>query len=476
MWDGFNNPDAAYDEGSGSGSYIMFDDNVIRTAQVTDSEGSKIDHYAIEWIEIHQDNSVHAILSERKQVCHFPISTIATGFRTIGSPVAASLAQSCSPQKKVECGTCKYSEVWCLFRINYIQPRFRKLKRFGGLNWEAMKYISSLSITGSGANGPIGAGISFYNGPYFRPLTPNVAGAYNESALDSGNGMDVFGPIISNSIQIDNLKRSGQYDIKDTIAERIALLPRSAPGGSDDPCCSASDLEFTKGNCPKEPTNDWWIIPDCNCDRSGGDPGYGAGGPFGTELECNRSTPCGSSFRCVNGECSETYSGFYPTIEDCIVNCPYPRVTPGTTSSPPPTTPETTPATTPGTTPSTCETTITVYGNNSGWTDTGVDIPDGASVTITATGTVTWNQEGSTATPDGIGSGCLNHTGCSPMASECHVKLIGSIDDQPATCGSCFAVGSSYSGSQGPGRLYLRCNDRCVGDNGGSFSVTITTC
>jgi len=336
FWDGFNNPDIAYDAGSGTGSYIMFDDNVIRTAQVTDSEGSKIDHYAIEWIEIHQDDSVHAILSERKQICHFPISTIITGFRTIGSPLAASVAQSCSPQKKVECGTCKYNESWCLFRINYKQPKFRKLKRFGGLNWEAMKYISGLSITGSGANGPIGAGISFYNGPYFRPLTPDITGAYNESALDSGNGMDVFGQIISNSIQIDNLKRAGQYDIKDTISARIALLPHPNTGGSSDPCCSATDLEFTKGNCPKDPTNDWWIVPDCNCDRFTEDPGYGAGGPFGTELECYRNTTCGSSFRCVDGECSETYYGYYPTIEDCVVNCPFPRVTPTATSSPPP--------------------------------------------------------------------------------------------------------------------------------------------
>jgi hypothetical protein len=338
FWDGFNNPDIAYDAGSGTGSYIMFDDNMIRTAQVTDSEGSKIDHYAIEWIEIHQDDSVHVILSERKQICHFPISTIITGFRTIGSPLAASVAQSCSPQKKVECGTCKYNESWCLFRINYKQPKFRKLKRFGGLNWEAMKYISGLSITGSGANGPIGAGISFYNGPYFRPLTPDITGAYNESALDSGNGMDVFGQIISNSIQIDNLKRAGQYDIKDTISARIALLPHPNTGGSSDPCCSATDLEFTKGNCPKDPTNDWWIVPDCNCDRFTEDPGYGAGGPFGTELECYRNTTCGSSFRCVDGECSETYYGYYPTIEDCVVNCPFPRVTP-TATAPPPTSP-----------------------------------------------------------------------------------------------------------------------------------------
>jgi hypothetical protein len=341
FWDGFNNPDIAYDAGSGTGSYIMFDDNVIRTAQVTDSEGSKIDHYAIEWIEIHQDDSVHAILSERKQICHFPISTIITGFRTIGSPLAASVAQSCSPQKKVECGTCKYNESWCLFRINYKQPKFRKLKRFGGLNWEAMKYISGLSITGSGANGPIGAGISFYNGPYFRPLTPDITGAYNESALDSGNGMDVFGQIISNSIQIDNLKRAGQYDIKNTISARIALLPQPNTGGSSDPCCSATDLEFTKGNCPKDPTNDWWIVPDCNCDRFTEDPGYGAGGPFGTELECYRNTTCGSSFRCVDGECSETYYGYYPTIEDCVVNCPFPRPTPPPPTSPPPTSPPT---------------------------------------------------------------------------------------------------------------------------------------
>jgi hypothetical protein len=338
MWDGFNNPDTAYSD-TGEGSYIMFDDNIQITSQVTPAEGEKIDHYAIEWIEIHQDNSVHAILSERKQICHYPGTNIASSFITIGSPKAAYAATNCKDNVRANCGDCSYSATWCLYRINYIQPLFKTLKYFGGLNWEAMKYIASLTISKNGANGPIGANTSFYNGPHYRPSSASVAGAYNTGSLDSGNGMNVFSGIIENSFILEEYKKSGEFDSKNTVIDRLNLVAAPYNGGSSDPCCNARDFEFVNGNCPKEPTNDWWIVPDCNCDRFSSDPGYGAGGPFGTEVECYRNTTCGSSFRCLDGKCQETYYGYYPTAVDCIINCPLPRVTPPpptATSSPPP--------------------------------------------------------------------------------------------------------------------------------------------
>ncbi len=342
FWDGFVNANIGYDANTLEGAYIMFDDNLQIKSQVTPAEGEKIDHYAIEWIEIHQDDSVHAILSERKQICHYPGTNVASSFITIGKPKAAYAATKCNENSgnAIICGDCKSTTVWCLYRINYIQPLFKTLKYFGGLNWEAMKYIAGLTISKNGANGPIGANTSFYNGPHYRPSSASVAGAYNTGSLDSGNGMNVFSGIIANSFILEEYKNSGEFDIKNTIIDRMNLVAEPYNGGSSDPCCNAKDFEFMNGNCPKEPTNDWWIVPDCNCDRFPEDPGYGAGGPFGTEVECYRNTTCGSSFRCLDGKCQETYYGYYPTIVDCIVNCPFPRVTPSP-SSPPPTSPPT---------------------------------------------------------------------------------------------------------------------------------------
>jgi hypothetical protein len=334
FWDGFENLDTAYGD-TGEGSYIMFDDNIQITSQVTPAEGSKIDHYAIEWIEVHQDDSVHAILSERKQICHYPGTNIASSFITIGSPKAAYAATDCKDNVRANCGDCSYSATWCLYRINYIQPLFKTLKYFGGIDWESMKYIAGLTISKNGANGPIGANTSFYNGPHYRPSSASIEGAYNISALDSGNGMNVFSAILANSFILEEYKKSGEFDGKNTVIDRLNLVAAPYNGGSSDPCCNARDFEFVNGNCPKDPTNDWWIVPDCNCDRFSSDPGYGAGGPFGTEVECYRNTTCGSSFRCVDGKCQETYYGYYPTVVDCIVNCPTPRTTPPPPTSPP---------------------------------------------------------------------------------------------------------------------------------------------
>jgi len=119
---------------------------------------------------------------------------------------------------------------------------------------------------------------------------------------------------------------------------------------------------------------------------------------------------------------------------------------------------------------STASFTVNVAAN--AWVDTGVTLAAGASVAITATGTVEWAGDGSAATPNGVPAdscGCCD--GGSVTSSFCHMALIGRI----GTSGTPFLVGSSYSGSPGAGLLYLRQNDTVVGDNSGSFTGTITT-
>jgi hypothetical protein len=341
-WDGFDvTSNKLADVMTLGGAYIMFDDNLILTSQVSD--GAKVDHYAIEWIEIHQDDSVHAIISERSQICQYPGSNIASNFFIIGNPIGAvnqanckSVTQNC----KDESGNgCSYTANWCTYRISYLPNRFSKFKYFGGLSWESMKYIASLSISTSGTNGPMGMNVSYYNGPHFRipgNSFTGISGAYATSALDSGNGFNVFSRIVENSIILENFRKTGQMDMAAVITARIALLVPPAGGGSSDPCCQASDWEIMNGNCPKDSTNDWWVVPECNCERFIEDPGYGAGGPFRTELECYRNTSCGSSFRCVDGACQETYFGYYSSMVDCLLNCPVPQPTPTATSSPQP--------------------------------------------------------------------------------------------------------------------------------------------
>jgi len=131
---------------------------------------------------------------------------------------------------------------------------------------------------------------------------------------------------------------------------------------------------------------------------------------------------------------------------------------------------------TPTPTPTPCVKEFSVNVTNDSWQDTGVDITADNSLIITATGNVAWNTSGGMATPDGItdASSCFGYPGfpgCSPMPSECHMKLIGRIGSD----GLPFAVGSSYTGSPGQGRLYLRQNDSCPSDNTGFYTTRIQT-
>jgi hypothetical protein len=131
--------------------------------------------------------------------------------------------------------------------------------------------------------------------------------------------------------------------------------------------------------------------------------------------------------------------------------------------------------------------TVDCAGN---WQDTGVDILPGCTITITANGTVFWalpslltaNPDGVDRDTDPVGLRCFNYVGVSPMPSECHMKLIGAVlpvgsnGDVSLPGGTpLFAVGSSYAGNPGIGRLYLRQNDYINTDNSGYYYSTITT-
>jgi len=279
---------------------------------------------------------------------------------------------------------------------------------------------------------------------------------------------------------------------------RMLSFPSADNGGSDDPCCNALDIDYANGTCGGDRREDpcpegynkcsggsdgSWCMPDDGtpcysyiCQQSVckqvSYSTYLFASPQACQAYCQTTTPDPTlpppnnfCYKCQSGTCidcqqnpssctdkNSNSSNYYCNLNkdraqsDCESRC----------DSPPPT----------------CETSFTVNCSSNSWQDTGVTIIEGASVSITATGTATWNGSGGTATPDGLtdtGS-CFCCTGCSPMPGECHMKLIGRVSG-----GSPFAVGSSYSGSPGSGTLELRQNDECVSDNSGTYSVTITT-
>lgn len=104
-----------------------------------------------------------------------------------------------------------------------------------------------------------------------------------------------------------------------------------------------------------------------------------------------------------------------------------------------------------------------------GWLDTNTDLTAADSLAITVTGTVP--EGGGTATPDGKAGDCANANRFDTRF--CYMAMLGKI----GTTGTPFLVGSSYSGSPGAGRFYLRVNRAgyVFGPTaGGDFAVDYT--
>ena len=111
------------------------------------------------------------------------------------------------------------------------------------------------------------------------------------------------------------------------------------------------------------------------------------------------------------------------------------------------------------------------------WTDSGVFIPDGGSVVVTATGQ--WSIGGVYGTFDANGSTRSPNTESCMLAPDPVAlgTLIGSLDDGVTW----FAIGTGPTTVSGSGELLLSVND-CPGpdgsffsDNTGSLSVSLTT-
>ena len=113
---------------------------------------------------------------------------------------------------------------------------------------------------------------------------------------------------------------------------------------------------------------------------------------------------------------------------------------------------------------------VTIDVGQDAWVSTGLTIPSGATVTITATGGASGG--GATAPissgPGGVtGSQAGEFPECKVMGSESLLRLIGRVG------GSQFGVGSSYSGQPGSGVLQLRANSTCVDRFTGSYQATV---
>jgi hypothetical protein len=112
--------------------------------------------------------------------------------------------------------------------------------------------------------------------------------------------------------------------------------------------------------------------------------------------------------------------------------------------------------------------TITVPANQQ-WVPTGLNVHKGDRLGVTATGTVQLSADPSdTATP--AGSTKSRYAQNAPLPSVLAGALIGKINS-----GKPFAIGSdSTFSAPDTGQLFLGVNDDGMGDNEGSYQVTIT--
>ena len=129
------------------------------------------------------------------------------------------------------------------------------------------------------------------------------------------------------------------------------------------------------------------------------------------------------------------------------------------------------------------------------WTDTGILVSPGDVISITASGSVSWDSSGVQVGPDGRYDTGQGSCGFVVMDSNVPAQsLIGNIAPSSTLDGKGFFVGSSFDGivpipntTSQTGRLFLGFNDGAVycdrsgydswgfgGDNHGSFDISIT--
>jgi hypothetical protein len=113
---------------------------------------------------------------------------------------------------------------------------------------------------------------------------------------------------------------------------------------------------------------------------------------------------------------------------------------------------------------------IEVLGNQP-WTDTGVDLLAGKTVTITATGKLSY-MDGNAPGPEGLGRSWMDLLRALPVNSAGRGALIGRVGSDEAA--QPFLVGAKLQTTvRAAGRLYLGINGPSGDSAGGNFHVTI---
>ena len=115
------------------------------------------------------------------------------------------------------------------------------------------------------------------------------------------------------------------------------------------------------------------------------------------------------------------------------------------------------------------------------WTDTGIDVVAGTTLTIHASGTVKYGGMASQVTgPNGGNFDGQKFFSTAVLPGAVVVSLIGKIDETPLPEGApgdgAGFVGATYqTTAPASGRLFLGFNDQrqAFGDNAGSFTVTV---
>ncbi len=111
-------------------------------------------------------------------------------------------------------------------------------------------------------------------------------------------------------------------------------------------------------------------------------------------------------------------------------------------------------------------------GANGVFFDTGIDLPKGATASVTATGTATYDPSQPLTGPNGfVGNGCgVPQSPCAAAGVD-YGALVGKVGTAAAT-----KLGAGPTTVTGPGRLQLAYNDNLNGfsNNSGSFQVSVT--
>ena len=269
-------------DGDLAGNLVFFDDNYLAQPPLTPTELSngtyvKLDHYAVDWYEEYADGAWAAILSERKTTCMWPQATIASEVYIVGNIPAQDMAGSLhvpGSQRGIftphlGCHQCILNgQPWFRYsvEINYgstsgSRRALTQCVAFGGLQWESMRYMASVSeqVTQNGFTGPIGNQTTFSPNPQwyrlnskFPDLTQIKASgpAYGNSEL-SGQ-LSTLGRMTELQNRVESWKAQGLIDVSAQKANRYAAfngMARPAHPNDLSECCSANDMDYLTEKC-----------------------------------------------------------------------------------------------------------------------------------------------------------------------------------------------------------------------------------